>query len=194
MAGREKLGLGLVYGSTRVGRFCDTVAEWAAGQVLARGDFELDRIDPARLALSPRHELEDGVELLALRERMDRLDAFLLVVPEYNHAYPAALKFLLESTFGQWQAKPVGVVSYGGFSGGLRAVEQLRPVLADLHAVVLRDAVCFVNAWQQFDRNGRLLRPQPAMHSMALLLARLHWWAGALHEARAAYPYQEVAA
>lgn len=40
-----------------------------------------------------------------------------------------------------WRAKPVGFVSYGGVSGGLRAVEQLRLVFAELHAVTVRDTV-----------------------------------------------------
>ncbi|MGH9095600.1 MAG: NADPH-dependent FMN reductase, partial [Acidimicrobiales bacterium] len=35
----------------------------------------------------------------------------------------------------EWQAKPVAFVSYGGMAGGLRAVEQLRQVCAELHAV-----------------------------------------------------------
>ncbi|WP_431902390.1 NAD(P)H-dependent oxidoreductase [Nonomuraea sp. bgisy101] len=32
-------------------------------------------------------------------------------------------------------------VSYGGLSGGLRAVEHLRAVFAELHAVTTRDAI-----------------------------------------------------
>ena len=41
----------------------------------------------------------------------------------------------------EWQAKPIGFVSYGGLSGGLRAVEQLRQVFAELHAMTVRDSV-----------------------------------------------------
>jgi len=61
--------------------------------------------------------------------------AFVVVTPEYNHGYPAPLKSLIDSVGREWQAKPVAFVSYGGVSGGLRAVEQLRQVFAKLHMV-----------------------------------------------------------
>ncbi len=72
---------------------------------------------------------------------MAEADAFLVVTPEYNHGYPAALKELIDSVYEPWHAKPVAFVSYGGASGGIRAVEQLRQVFAELHAVTLRDGV-----------------------------------------------------
>ena len=60
------------------------------------------------------------------------------------------------------KSKPVAFVSYGGVSGGLRAVEQLRLVFAELHAVTMRDAVSFAGAWEQFDQSGKLLQPERA--------------------------------
>ena len=54
----------------------------------------------------------------------------------------------------EWYAKPVALVSYGGISGGLRAVEQLRLVFAELHAVTIRDTVSFHFARRQFDADG----------------------------------------
>ena len=59
----------------------------------------------------------------------------MVVVPEYNHGYPAALKFVIDSVQAHWQAKPVAFVAYGGHSGGIRAAEQLRQVFSGLHAV-----------------------------------------------------------
>jgi NAD(P)H-dependent FMN reductase len=88
----------------------------------------------------------------------------------------------------QWQAKPVA------FSGGLRAVEQLRLVFAELHAVTIRDCVSFANAWDKFDAGGRLIEPDGPRQAVAMLLARLRWWAVALRRAREAAPYGEVAA
>ena len=89
-----------------------------------------------------------------------------------------------------WQAKPVAFVSYGGVSGGLRAVEQLRLVFAELHTVTIRDSVSFAGAWEQFDNAGVLLQPERAKRSMAKMLARLRWWAVALSAARAELPYE----
>jgi len=61
-----------------------------------------------------------------------RNDAFVVVTPEYNHGYPGPLKTAIDSVGREWHAKPVGFVCYGGLSGGLRAVEQLRIVFASV--------------------------------------------------------------
>jgi len=174
--------VGVVYGSTRPGRFCDTVARWAAAEIAARGDFVLETIDPAAAADSP-----------SLKQRVAACDAFVVVTPEYNHGYPAALKDLIDSIGPEWHAKPVAFVSYGGISGGLRAVEQLRLVFAELHAVTIRDSVSFAGAWDQFDANGALRSPERAERSMDALLQRLHWWAIALAHARGIWPYAQSA-
>ncbi len=109
--------------------------------------------------------------MTALTRRLAQSDAFVIVTPEYDHGYPAALKFLIDSIYDPWQAKPVAFVSYGGISGGLRAVEQLRLVFAELHAVAIRDSVSFANVWAQFDADGELLEPARARKSMATMLA-----------------------
>jgi NAD(P)H-dependent FMN reductase len=186
--------LALIYGSTRETRFCDTIANWAANEVWSRKDFVLDLIDPAELDLPTRHGRDDSPALTNLKRRLDDADAFIVVTPEYNHGYPAALKFLIDSAYRPWQAKPVAFVSYGGISGGLRAVEQLRLVFAELHAVTIRDCVSFANPWNRFDSLGRLTDPGDAERAMTLMLSRLRWWAVALRDARNAAPYAEAAA
>jgi NAD(P)H-dependent FMN reductase len=55
-------------------------------------------------------------------------------IPLSSAGYPASLKQAIDLPRKQWQRKPVGFVSYGGVAGGLRAVEQLRQVFAELHA------------------------------------------------------------
>jgi NAD(P)H-dependent FMN reductase len=177
--------VGLVYGSTRPGRFCDTVARWAAERIAQNAGFIVEIIDPAAL---PREEKEG-----AIRQNIELCDAFVIVTPEYNHGYPAPLKSLIDSVGTEWHAKPVAFVSYGGISGGLRAVEQLRLVFAELHAVTIRDSVSFAGAWEQFDGTGRLASPEQAEKSMDAMLDRLRWWAVALNNARAATPYRQRA-
>jgi NAD(P)H-dependent FMN reductase len=178
----SKIKIGVIYGSTRAGRFCDKVAMWATEQVAGRAGFEAVEIDPLKLT-----------EYNELRRRIGACDGFVVVTPEYNHGYPAALKSLIDSIGVEWQAKPVAFVSYGGVSGGLRAVEQLRQVFAELHSVTIRDSVSFAGAWEQFDGAGVLLHPERAERSMAAMLARLRWWAAALRAARAAEPYETAA-
>jgi NAD(P)H-dependent FMN reductase len=176
-----QIKVGVVYGSTRAGRFCETVARWAASRIAQRSGFSVEIIDPAALG----HKDDLG----AMTKRMKACDAFVIVTPEYNHGYPAPLKSLIDSVGEEWHAKPVAFVSYGGISGGLRAVEQLRLVFAELHAMTIRDSVSFASAWEQFDSTGALLSPESAERSMDVMLTRLQWWAAALTTARAATPY-----
>jgi len=177
----DQIRVGVIYGSTRPGRFCDTVARWAAERVALKNGFVVEMIDPGAIGL--------GLDLEALRQRMETFSAFIVVTPEYNHGYPAPLKSLIDSVGHEWHAKPVAFVSYGGISGGLRAVEQLRLVFAELHAVTIRDSVSFAGAWEQFDASGRLISPERAERTMDTMLDRLQWWAIALSNARAASPY-----
>ena len=188
-ASSRSLRLAVVYGSTREGRLCDKVADWVAAQVASHPEFEIDRVDPLLLDLPPRHEQNDGAAVGALRQRIAEADAFIVVTPEYNHGYPAALKQLIDSVGSEWQAKPVAFASYGGISGGLRAVEQLRQVFAELHAVTIRDGVSFANVWNLLDADDRLVGSPAAGDGAARMLAQLRWWARTLRDARAASPY-----
>ncbi|PSJ42964.1 NADPH-dependent FMN reductase [Allosphingosinicella deserti] len=181
---RKMMTVGVIYGSTRPGRFCDRVARWVIEEIEADGAFLVEAIDPLDAALAD----PDSV-----RSAIARSDAFVIVTPEYNHSYPAPLKALIDGASSEWHAKPVAFVSYGGGSGGTRAVEHLRGVFAELHAVGLRDSLSFANAWERFDAAGRLIEPERARRTMAVVLARLRWWAGALLVARSTMPYAEAA-
>lgn len=184
--------LAVIIGSIRTGRFGPTAAHWYAGAVADRDDVVVDMIDLLEADLSPRldgnpDDPHDAAE--PLRRRLGAADAFVVVTPEYNHSYPAALKTAIDSFHAEWQAKPVGFVSYGGLSGGLRAVEHLRPVFIELHAAPVRDAVSFHRFWDEFDDAGRLRDGTAAEGAAKVLTDQLVWWGRALHEARARRPY-----
>lgn len=180
----KKIKVAVIYGSAREGRFCDTVVNWVATEIRGHDPFALDLIDPRDL----------GRNRSEIARRLDEADAFVVVTPEYNHGYSADLKALIDAHSQQWQAKPLAFVSYGGISGGLRAVEQLRLVFAELHVVAIRDTVSFAFASRRFDAAGALIEPRDARRAMAVLLARLQWWAINLRDARSNTPYIEVAA
>lgn len=179
--------IGVIYGSIREGRLCDKVAAWVIDQTGRR--FLVDPVDPKAIDWAAWRVGRKHPELAALRERLERADGFVVVTPEYNHSFPAPLKLLVDAFSAEWQAKPVAFVAYGGISGGLRAVEQLRLVFAELHATTIRDTVSLAQAWSRFDAEGRLIDPPEA--AMAVLLERLAWWVEALKEARARRPYVE---
>ncbi|MFE2184821.1 NADPH-dependent FMN reductase [Streptomyces sp. NPDC059455] len=185
--------LAIIIGSTRDGRFGPKVADWFAGHATLRSDMAVDVVDlaetPLPTALTHRPGPEEVAALEAVTPRLDAADAFTVVTPEYNHSYPASLKNAIDWHFTQWQAKPVGFVSYGGISGGLRAVEHLRPVFAEVHAVTVRDTVSFHNAGGLFGEDGRLKDPEGPDTAAGAMLDQLTWWARALRTARTTHPY-----
>ena len=110
------------------------------------------------------------------------------MTPEYNHGYPGYLKTAVDSVVQEWEAKPVGFVSYGGLSGGSRAVQQLRTVFAELQAVTVREQVVLSGVWDRFDDAGRLVDPERYERAAATMLDQLSWWGSTLRTARRQEP------
>ncbi|GAB3669733.1 NADPH-dependent FMN reductase [Streptomyces sparsus] len=190
------LRLAVIIGSVRGGRFGPTVAHWFAEQAKEYGRFEVDLIDLVDLPLplvmpawgtepdqeTARHEQE-------LSRRLGAADAFVVVTPEYNHSFPAALKNTIDWFREEWQAKPVGLVSYGGQGGGIRATEQLRQVFPEMHAVTVRDALSFHNAWDVFGADGQPVDAEGAAGAAKGMLGQLDWWGTVLRQGRTQRPY-----
>ncbi|MFI6560928.1 NADPH-dependent FMN reductase [Streptomyces sp. NPDC050534] len=189
-AAEAPLAVTLVVGSNRHGRFGPVVADWLLDRMRDRDDLAVEVVDvadahlPTTLAPTP----EATTALSAVTPKLAAADAFVVLTPEYNHSYPAGLKNLIDWHYTEWRAKPVALVSYGGVSGGLRAVEHLRHVFAELHAVSLRDTVSFHNAGSSFD-GGRLKDPTAADAAAKVMLDQLVWWGRGLREAREKRPY-----
>jgi NAD(P)H-dependent FMN reductase len=190
----NRLRLAVIVGSVRDGRIGSTVATWFAGQAAHRADVEVDVIELAEVptgaaapSTSPPEEVLAG--LTELTPRLAAVDGFVVVTPEYNHSYPAALKNAIDWHTTQFHAKPVAFLSYGGLSGGLRAVEHLRPVFAELHAVTTRDTVSFHGVWECFDSDGRPKDPHGPATAAKTLLDQVTWWARVLRDAKATTPY-----
>jgi NAD(P)H-dependent FMN reductase len=130
-----------------------------------------------------------GRALGVVTPRLARADAFVVVTPEYNHSFPASLKSAIDWHFVEWQAKPIGFVSYSGGTGGIRAVEQLRQVFAELSAVTVRDAVSFPRYYELFGPDGSLTNPEGPNGAAKELLDQLLWWGSVLHDGRAGAGY-----
>lgn len=131
----------IIIGSVRPGRIGLPVAHWVRDRVEAAG-HEVDLVDLAELNLPFMDEPEfpgkrayTKPHTIAWSARVEQADAVLLVSPEYNHSYSPALKNAIDYLMLEWQGKPVGVVSYGGASGGLRGAAALDAVLTTIGMV-----------------------------------------------------------
>ena len=187
----------VIVGSVREGRFGPTVADWFAEHARTHGGFDVDVRDLADVdlplalpAAPPKYAGDDYPYPDGMRDLTAALagaDAFVVVSPEYNHSYPAALKALIDWHFTQWTAKPVAFVTYGGAAGGRHAALHLENVFTELHAVTIRDGLAFPNYFTTWADGAPL--DTTADGYAKVLLDQLLWWARALRAARAAEPY-----
>lgn len=182
----------IIIASTRPGRRGAAVAEWFAGEARAHGGFELSVADLAELDLPLLDEPNDSVRdayVHAHTKRWSRIvdtaDAFVIVTPEYNNSFPAALKNALDYLYREWRYKPVGLVSYGGVSGGLRAATAIKPVFAALSLIPVEDAVV-VRDVKQHVLDGRLAGSDSQRRSAEGMLDELSRMSAALEPLRGA--------
>ena len=179
--------LQIIIGSTRPGRVGPSVATWFTAQARAAGTFEVEVIDLVDVALPLLDEPNQPGEQRYVHEHtkkwsatITRADAVVFVIPEYNSSINAATKNALDYLSVEWHYKALGVVSYGGISGGLRAAQAIKQVGAALKMIVMPDTVMIprVSSMLTDSSEGpeseRTLTATPAMdHSAASLMAEL---------------------
>lgn len=81
-------------------------------------------------------------------------------------------------------------MSYGGIAGGLRAIEHLRNVFAELHAVTIRGTVSFHGGSACFGPDGQPVDSAGCTAAMQALVDQLLWFGRALRDARMRSPYR----
>ena len=139
------LKIAIVIGSTRPGRVGEGVAKWAYEAAKKRTDAEFELIDirefdlplldePVTPAMSNNYTKPHTKRW---SQTIAPFDAFVFVTPEYNHGIPGALKNAIDFLYVEWNDKAAGFVSYGS-AGGVRAVEQLRLVMAEIKIAAVR--------------------------------------------------------
>lgn len=178
---RDNLNTVILIGSARENRVADRVLKWLLPELTKYPDFSI------RLA-DARDFDAGGVKRRAaarlLESDVSAADAVIVLTPEYNHSFPAPLKAMLDSLGEPWKKKPVAFISYGGISGGLRAVEQLRLVAAELDMADVRETVSIQSPWTNLDEEGEPRFPEQLNASLARQMTALAWWGYSLRAAR----------
>lgn len=169
--------VGVILASVREGRNGEIIADWIMKQFALRPDIQVELIDLREWAFSSyesafgpqqaeKNFSPDSIEQLWF-DQVDRLDAFVIVTPEYNHGYPGSLKNALDTVYSPWNYKPVAFVSYGFGAAGSRAVEQLRLVAIELRMIPICDELN-ISLSPSFDG-------APGKRAM-LMIDELLWW------------------
>lgn len=155
--------LTVIVGSTRPGRSGLPIAEWFIDRARHHGGFDVEVADLADIALPLLDEPDHPRLRRYIHDHtkdwsrcIERADAVVIVTPEYNFGYPAAVKNAIDYLHEEWKYKPVGFVSYGGVAAGTRAVQQLKQVVTTLKMVPVFEAVSIPFHTQFIDSEGRV--------------------------------------
>ena len=183
MSQQRPLFIPVILGTARQGRASEHVARFVSEEVGKRRGVETELIDIRSLNFASDDEGEK-LKDAQFSAAMERADALVLVVPEYNHGYPGLLKHALDTNLKEYIHKAVGVcgVSAGPF-GGTRVIENLLPVLRELGLVTIFWDVNFSVVGKLFDANGKLL-DQAYVGRFAKFLSELVWMAQVLRHGR----------
>ena len=184
------LTIPVVLGSVRPRRLSERPAHLIVERLAALG-CHAPLVDLRALDLPVFGHSREQDTLPAVRELQaiaSQADAIVWLTPEYNHSFTSAVKNAIDYLHGEIRRKPMAVCGLsGGGLGGARAVEQLKLVLIELHAVTIRDSVYFSDARMLFAEDGTLQRPEYVAR-IDDMLAELTWYAQVLTWGRAQVP------
>lgn len=170
----------VIIGSTRPGRVGAAVGQWMEQVAVDHGGFTVEMADLAQINLPlldepnhPRLRRYVHEHTKAWSALIERADAVIAVMPEYNYGFNAALKNAIDYLFHEWAYTPVGLVSYGGVSGGTRGAQMLRQVFSALNTMVSTPAVTIPFVAQSVDENAVFHPSQIVQDSASQMLDEL---------------------
>lgn len=178
--------LSVIIGSTRPGRAGLPIGQWFLERAKLHGKFEVELVDLKEQNLplldEPKHPRLGEYEhehTKAWSRLVKASDAFVFVTPEYNFSAPPALLNAIDFVFHEWAYKAAAFVSYGGMSGGIRAVQMLKQPLISMKVVGIPESVAIPFFAQLME--GRSFKGSEALEkSVVTMLDELHRWTEAL--------------
>jgi NAD(P)H-dependent FMN reductase len=176
------LKIGIILGSTRPGRVSPQVGKWVKELADKRGDASYEIVDIADYKLPFFGEPGGEKQTKAWAEKLNSLDGFVFVTPEYNHSITGALKNALDSAREEWNNKAAGIVSYGS-TGGARAAEHLRGILGELLVADVKTHPT-LSLFTDFENFSTFKPAELHLTNITLMLDQVIAWSGALKTLR----------
>ena len=184
--------LHILIASTRPQRSGAAVADWITAIAKDSGLFDVHLVDLAEVGLplldEPNHPAERAYtqkHTVEWSASVEAADAFVFVAPEYNYGINAALKNAIDYLYYEWQYKPVGFVSYGNTSAGLRAQQMTKQVITTLKMVPVNESVAIHFIGTHIDEQGRFTATDAMAGAADAMLTELRKLADALTPLRA---------
>jgi NAD(P)H-dependent FMN reductase len=102
-----------------------------------------------------RLQVNPSLQTLEFAEKITSASGVIMVTPEYNGGYPAALKNVIDLLYNEWRRKPIAIstVSSGSF-GGTQVITSLQFTLWKIQAWTVPAIFPVPNVQDAFDENG----------------------------------------
>lgn len=183
--------IGIITGSTRDARVNLQVAEWVKALAEEHSDAEFELVDIKEYDL-PRFN-EDVPPLMANRQydnpqvqvwskKVDELDGFIFVTPEYNKSITSALKDAIDHLAPEWHNKSAAIVSYGT-TNGIAASYSLRQMLSCLRLATISTNVA-LNMYTDFEKFSQFKPAENHFATAQNLINDVVLWAQAMKTIR----------
>ena len=169
--------------STRPGRIGPSIARWFNEFTVNHGKFDAHLVDLVDFNLplydEPAHPMRQDYQhahTKAWAKSVTAADAYVFVTPEYNYSPPPSLVNALDYLYREWNYKPCGFVSYGGVSGGLRAVQGVKMQVATLKMMPMVEGVSIPMVNNLIDDSETFNSNELIDSAAVTLLDELHRW------------------
>lgn len=176
--------LKIITSTTRPGRKGIAVANWIYALAKQDNKFETELLDLATINLplmdEPKHPRLGDYQHQHTKDwsaKINSADAIIIVLGEYNYGIPAPIKNAIDFLFKEWMYKPVGIVSYGGMSGGMRSTQMLKQVLTTLHMMPINTGVVLPFVARQINSANEFAADEGQTKAATAMFAELEKWA-----------------
>lgn len=150
----------IISSSVRVGRMSNRVALYfkkyleenqsATAEIIDLNEYQFPVFNE-RL----KYQTNPDAQTLEFAEKIKTADGVLVVTPEYNGGYPAALKNVVDLLYDEWHRKPVAISTVsGGPFGGTQVITSLQFSLWKIRAWTVPAMFPVPNVQNTFDEQG----------------------------------------
>jgi NAD(P)H-dependent FMN reductase len=153
--------IAIISSSVRTGRNSHRVAKFFNNYITEKklADTEIIDLNEYQFPIFNerlRFQKDPTPAMLDFSQRIKSADGVIIVTPEYNGGYPAALKNAVDLLYDEWQRKPVAIstVSDGVF-GGTQVITSLQFSLWKIRAWTVPAMFPVPKAHDAFDENGK---------------------------------------
>lgn len=173
--------IAIIAASVRTGRKSDRAAHYfynylqennlATAEILDLAEYNFPVFEERlRLQKNP------SAGALEFAEKIKAADGVLIVTPEYNGGYPAAIKNVVDLLYEEWHRKPVGIITASdGMFGGTQVLISLQFSLWKMRAWTIPAMFPIPKVQETFDESGHPTDKVATDKRAAAYLKELLW-------------------